>query len=87
MTTSSRSSIAQSLSEWLRVRRPRCDNRQGEQFLSSPPLWQDWHRDRDYIRPSFVDFKQLCPGVPQNTLRDAKCARFPSHKNTTADNA
>jgi hypothetical protein len=26
---------------------------------------------------------KMCPGVPQNTVRDAKCAGFPSHKNTT----
>jgi hypothetical protein len=32
-----------------------------------------------------VGFKELCPGVPQNMVQDAKYARFPSHNNRNAE--
>jgi hypothetical protein len=30
---------------------------------------------RDAICPGFMGFKELCPGVPKNSVRDAKCPR------------
>jgi hypothetical protein len=32
--------------------------------------------NRDPIRPGYMDSKQLCPGVPQNSIRDARYPAF-----------